>query len=82
MCWHVRAVIGQLVVFREIERPVGCDLGEARDVASNHADIVARLNELAERGRADLGDFGRVGRTQRPAGHADRPVALHLPKGR
>jgi arylsulfatase A len=58
------------------------DLGEASDVASNHADIVARLNELAERGRADLGDFGRAGRKQRPAGHADRPVALHLPKGR
>jgi hypothetical protein len=32
------------------------DIGETTNVAELHADVVARLLELAERARADLGD--------------------------
>ena len=32
------------------------DVGETRDVAAEHPDIVKRLLELAEAARADLGD--------------------------
>lgn len=46
------------------------DVGETTDVADKHADIVARLTELAERARADLGDAAtkRVGSGTRPPG--------------
>jgi len=32
------------------------DLGETKDVAARHPEIVQRLQEVAEKGRADLGD--------------------------
>lgn len=37
------------------------DIGESRDVAARHPEIVARLLELAEKGRKDLGDDDRMG---------------------
>lgn len=55
------------------------DLDESDDLAARHPDVVARLQGLADGARTDLGDFGRPGRNQRPAGHEDRPVALRLP---
>ena len=46
------------------------DPGESRDVAAEHPEIVARLEALAERARADLGDSltKRQGSGARPAG--------------
>jgi arylsulfatase len=46
------------------------DVGESRNVASSHPEIVSRLTAFAERVRDDLGDAitGREGRGVRPAG--------------
>ncbi len=46
------------------------DIGETRDVAAEHPDVVARLTKLAESARADLGDTltGRKGANVRAAG--------------
>lgn len=45
------------------------DVGETRDVAAEHPDVVARLTKLAENARADLGDTltGRKGPNVRAA---------------
>ena len=47
------------------------DIGESRDVASQHPEVVQRLMGLAERARQDLGDRLRdqQGSGVRPAGH-------------
>ena len=47
------------------------DRGETTDVAGRHPDVVARLQGLADRARADLGDdlAGARGSGARPAGH-------------
>ncbi|MBY0274887.1 sulfatase [Candidatus Binatia bacterium] len=46
------------------------DLGETRDVAAGHPEVVAELLQIAEASRGDLGDVltGRTGRGVRPAG--------------
>ncbi len=46
------------------------DPGESRDVAAAHPEVVRRLEALAERARAELGDAltGHVGAGVRPAG--------------
>jgi arylsulfatase len=46
------------------------DPGESQDVAAGHPDIVRRLQALAEKARADLGDTltGRMGSGLRPPG--------------
>lgn len=49
------------------------DLGETKDVSAQHPDIVARLTALADKAREDLGDLGREGKGQRPAGRVDNP---------
>lgn len=41
------------------------DAGEARNVAADHPDIVARLMQLIDNGRRELGDYDRVGRGAR-----------------
>jgi arylsulfatase len=48
------------------------DPGESRDVAAQHPEIVTRLQTLAERARAELGDSltGRTGRGLRSVGQA------------
>jgi len=50
------------------------DLGETREVAAEHPEVVARLMALAEGARADLGDLDRPGAGQRPAGWVDEAV--------
>ncbi|HEX7378567.1 MAG TPA: sulfatase [Pirellulales bacterium] len=50
------------------------DVGEDREIAAQHPDVVRRLTEAAERARADLGDGPRPGAHQRPAGHVDQPT--------
>ena len=49
------------------------DLGETRDVAADHPDVVAELLAIAEEARADLGDAltTRTGSGVRPAGSSD-----------
>ncbi|HEY4313836.1 MAG TPA: sulfatase [Pirellulales bacterium] len=62
---------------RKIEQPelynVADDIGEAKNVAAEHPDIVARLLALAEKARDDMGDklTQREGKNRRPAGRAE-----------
>ena len=64
---------------RTLERPelydLRHDVGETRDVAAEHPEVVDRLLALAERARADLGDSltNREGPGARPAGSLDGP---------
>ena len=54
------------------------DIGEKRNLASEHPDIVTRLLNLAEKAREDLGDIDRPGRNQRPAGFVTDPTPRRL----
>lgn len=54
------------------------DVAETREVSSGNADVVLRLLQLAETARADLGETGRPGRGQRPAGFVERPTPRRL----
>ena len=49
------------------------DIGESKNVAAAHPDVVKRLTELADQCRADLGDSntGKKGAGRRPAGKAE-----------
>jgi hypothetical protein len=49
---------------------LAADIGESKNVAADHADVVARLQALAEAAREDLGDSltKRTGKNRRPAG--------------
>ena len=53
----------------DIEEPMLFDLrndiGERHDVASDHPQVIARLLELAEWARSDIGDYNRVGENAR-----------------
>ncbi len=67
------------------ERPVPAqlydlvsDIGETTNLVERHPQIVARLMALAEKAREDLGDVGRPGRGQRPAGFVSHPRPLRL----
>lgn len=52
------------------------DIAEQNNVADKHPDVVERLLALAEKARDDLGDTGRKGKGQRPAGFAAHPKPL------
>jgi len=54
------------------------DIGETTDVADQHPDVVKHLLALAEEAREDLGDVGREGKNQRPAGWVENPKPLLL----
>jgi len=54
------------------------DIGEKRDLAADHPDVVARLSELADKARDDLGDGARAGKNQRPPGFVETPRLLYL----
>ena len=49
------------------------DVGESRNIAKKYPDVVTRLLALADKARADLGDHGRAGKNQRPAGVVGSP---------
>ncbi len=49
------------------------DIGETKNVAADHADVVQQLLRLAEAAREDLGDGSRIGKNQRPAGRVTDP---------
>ena len=50
------------------------DVSENTNLADQHPEIVERLISLADSARADLGEYDRPGRRQRPAGYVERPV--------
>jgi len=50
------------------------DMGETANLADRHPEVVARLLALAEKARDDLGDVGRPGKGQRPAGLVENPT--------
>ncbi len=52
------------------------DIGETTDVQSEHPDVVARLEALAESARGDLGSGPRKGRRCRPSGYVARPELI------
>jgi arylsulfatase len=51
---------------------LAADIGESRDVAAAHPEVVRDLQELGEKARTELGDAltSRVGRSVRPPGRA------------
>ena len=53
---------------------VETDISSEHNVADQHPKIVKELMDLAEQGRADLGDANRPGANQRPAGKTENPV--------
>ena len=55
------------------------DIGETRNVAEQHADVVSRLKLHLENARADLGDGPQKGANCRPVGIAKNPRTL-LPR--
>ena len=67
----VRRERGQPAKMRPIELyDLSADIGEQHNVAAEHPDVVARLKELAQKCREDLGDSitGTPGKNRRPAG--------------
>ena len=50
------------------------DISETRNLAAEHPEVVARLTAHAEQAREELGDIGRKGKGQRPAGLVERPT--------
>lgn len=52
------------------------DIAEKNNVANSHPDVVKRLFVLVEKARRDLGDTGRKGTGQRPAGWVVTPKPL------
>ncbi len=54
------------------------DLAETNNLAESHPDVVQRMLKFAEQAREDLGDLGRPGKGQRPAGHYPNPRPLWL----
>ena len=55
------------------------DIHEDNDLAAKHPEVVQRLLALAAKARADLGDVGREGANQRPAGQVENPTGRLLP---
>ncbi|MHC4828692.1 MAG: hypothetical protein ACYTEY_19255 [Planctomycetota bacterium] len=55
------------------------DVAEARDVAGDHPEVVARLTALADAMRRDLGDdlTGVEGTGRRPPGKHEQPAEDH-----
>lgn len=51
------------------------DVGETKNVAADHSDIVARLQALAQTMSDDLG-LDKIGPGCRPLGHVERPLPL------
>ena len=57
------------------------DIGERVNLAQGQPEVVARLMALAEKAREELGDVGRPGKGQRPAGLVENPTPRVLAPG-
>jgi len=57
------------------------DIKEKTNAADRHPDVVRRLMALVEKARQDIGDVGRPGAGQRPAGRVENPKPLRLAGG-
>jgi len=57
------------------------DIGERVNLAEEEPEVVARLMALAEKAREELGDVGRPGKGQRPAGLVENPTPRVLAPG-
>lgn len=55
------------------------DTGETRDLLAEKPEVAKRLLALAEQAREELGDLGREGKGQRPAGWVENPTARVKP---
>jgi arylsulfatase A-like enzyme len=60
---------------------LAADLAETTNLAEQHPEVVQRLLALAEEAREDLGDAGRKGKGQRPAGLVESPTPRTLSRG-
>ena len=54
------------------------DIAETTNLADKYPDVVNRLTQLADAARRELGDDGRPGTGQRPAGLVEKPTARRL----
>ena len=54
------------------------DIREEHNLAAANPEVVKRLMAYAEQAREELGDIGRTGTGQRPAGHYPNPRPLWL----
>lgn len=55
------------------------DKEEMANLAADHPEVVARLMKIADEAREELGDIGRLGREQRPAGWVDNVESFRMP---
>ena len=58
---------------------IAMDPMESNEVSQDHPHVVFRLTSLADQARTKLGDVGRLGVEQRPAGWVDDVESLRLP---
>ena len=56
---------------------LNADIGETRNVAARHPDVVARLMKLVAKAREDLGDYDRIGRGARFFDDGPRRPDIH-----
>ena len=52
------------------------DISSQHNLALQNPDVVRRLTILSQKAQEDLGDFGRKGKQQRPAGKVENPVSV------
>src|SRR5690606_1609577 len=52
------------------------DISSQHNLALQNPDVVRRLTILSQKAQEDLGDFGRRGKQQRPAGKVENPVSV------
>lgn len=57
---------------------LNADIGEQRNLVAENPEVVERLMAYAEQAREELGDVGRAGKGQRPAGRYPNPRPLWL----
>lgn len=70
-CWNMRETSRELSLFNLNE-----DIGETRNVATLHPDIVERLLKVAQEARSELGDVRQKGTNFRKAGYIENPVPI------
>ena len=76
LCRGIDVARDQLTVLRVFDS----DIGESKNVAAEHPDVVKKLLTFAEEARAELGDGESTGKGQRPAGWVDTPSPRLLKK--